>query len=167
MWVNRVVSFLQVFLTIYLCAFLSSTDTIQPARQERVHSNFFYDFKGLINSGDYFAGSLGPFCQHTSSHSRKAGGDEVRLSCRQQYELQKYTSSTVTHIEHSISILNIKICTMVPQWFRCCATNRKVAGSIPASVIVFFIDMKSFRSHYGPGVESASNRNEYQEHFLG
>jgi len=26
---------------------------------------------------------------------------------------------------------------------------------------------KSFRSHYGPGVDSASNKNEYQEHFLG
>ena len=31
----------------------------------------------------------------------------------------------------------------------------------------FFIDIKSFRSHYGPEVYSASNRNEYQEHFLG
>jgi hypothetical protein len=31
----------------------------------------------------------------------------------------------------------------------------------------FFIDIKSFRSHYGPGVDSASNINEYQEHFLG
>ena len=31
----------------------------------------------------------------------------------------------------------------------------------------FFIDIKSFRSHYGPGVESASNKNEDQEHFLG
>ena len=30
-----------------------------------------------------------------------------------------------------------------------------------------FIDIKSFRSHYGPGVDSASNRNEYQKHFLG
>jgi len=30
-----------------------------------------------------------------------------------------------------------------------------------------FIDIKSFRSHYGPGVNSASNRNEYQEYFLG
>jgi len=30
-----------------------------------------------------------------------------------------------------------------------------------------FIDIKSFRSHHGPGVDSASNRNEYQEHFLG
>jgi len=30
----------------------------------------------------------------------------------------------------------------------------------------FFIDIKSFRSHYGPGVDSASNGNEYQEHFV-
>jgi len=51
--------------------------------------------------------------------------------------------------------------TAVAQWLRCCATNRKVAGSIPAGVI----DIKSFRSRYGSGVDSASN--EYQEHFLG
>jgi len=50
--------------------------------------------------------------------------------------------------------------TAVAQWLRCCATNRKVAGSIPAGVIEFFIDIKSFRSHYGHGVDSASNRNE-------
>ena len=25
----------------------------------------------------------------------------------------------------------------------------------------------SFRPHYGPGVDSASNKNEYQEYFLG
>jgi len=25
----------------------------------------------------------------------------------------------------------------------------------------------TFRSHYGPGVDSASNTNEYQEYFLG
>jgi len=31
----------------------------------------------------------------------------------------------------------------------------------------FFIDIKSFRSHYCPGVDSASNRNEYERHFLG
>jgi len=51
----------------------------------------------------------------------------------------------------------------VAQWLRFFATNRKVAVSIPAGVI----DIKSFRSHYGPGVDSASNRNEYQEYFLG
>ena len=56
--------------------------------------------------------------------------------------------------------------TAVAQWLRCCATNRKVAGSIPAGVNGFFIDIKSFLSHYGPGVESTSNSNEYQEYFL-
>ena len=55
--------------------------------------------------------------------------------------------------------------TAVVQWLRCCATNPKVASSIPASVSAFFIDINSFRSHYGPGVESASNRNEYLEYF--
>jgi len=44
---------------------------------------------------------------------------------------------------------------------------RQVVGSIPAGVSGFFIDIKSFRSHYGPGVDSASNRTEYQEYFLG
>ena len=55
----------------------------------------------------------------------------------------------------------------VAQWLRFCATNRKVAGSIPVGVSGFFIDIKSFRSHYGPGVDSASNINDYQENFLG
>ena len=53
--------------------------------------------------------------------------------------------------------------TAVTEWLRCCATNQKVAGSIPAGVIY----IKSFRSYYGPGVDSSSNRNEYQEHFQG
>jgi len=53
------------------------------------------------------------------------------------------------------------------QWFRCYATNRKVAGSIPASVSGFFIDITSFRSQYGPGVYSSPNRNEYQVYLRG
>jgi len=57
--------------------------------------------------------------------------------------------------------------TSVAQWLRCCATNQEVAGSIPAGVTGFFTDIKSFRPYYGPGVNSASNRNEYQEYFLG
>ena len=57
--------------------------------------------------------------------------------------------------------------TAVVQWLSCYASNRKVTGSIPAGVSGFFIDIKSFRSHYDPRVDSASNRNEYQEHFLG
>jgi len=46
------------------------------------------------------------------------------------------------------------------------STIRKVAGSIPGGVSGFFIDIESFWSHYGPRVDSASNRNEYQEYFL-
>ena len=53
------------------------------------------------------------------------------------------------------------------QWLRCCATNRKVARSIPAGVGGFFIDIKTFRLHYGPGVDSTSNRNEYRGIFSG
>ena len=49
------------------------------------------------------------------------------------------------------------------QWLRCCVTNLKVAGSIPGSVTGFFVDTKT----YGPGVDSVSNRNKYQEHFRG
>ena len=46
----------------------------------------------------------------------------------------------------------------------------QIRGSLVRSQLVsleFFTDIKSFRSHYGPGVDSASKRNEYQEHFLG
>jgi hypothetical protein len=54
----------------------------------------------------------------------------------------------------------------VAQWLRHCATNRKVTGTIPDGVTGIF-HWQSFRLYYGPGVDSASNRNEYQEYFLG
>jgi hypothetical protein len=57
--------------------------------------------------------------------------------------------------------------TAIAQWLRCCAKNRKVAGSIAVDVSGFFIDIKSFRSDCGPGVDSASNGNEYEKYFLG
>ena len=56
--------------------------------------------------------------------------------------------------------------TAVAQWLRCCATNRKVAVRSQLVSLEFFIDIKYFRLHYGPGLDLASNRNEYQEHFL-
>jgi len=59
-----------------------------------------------------------------------------------------------------IMLLYYRQGTAVAQWLRFCATNRKVAVSIPAGVSEFFIDIKSFRLHYVPGVDSASNRNE-------
>ena len=51
-------------------------------------------------------------------------------------------------------------------WLRHCATSRKVAGSIPDGVTGIFLT-QSFWPHYGPGVDSASNRNEDQEYFMG
>jgi hypothetical protein len=57
--------------------------------------------------------------------------------------------------------------TAVAQWLKYYAINQKVAGSIPDCVIGIFHWHKSFRSHYGPGVDLASDRNEYQEYFLG
>jgi len=52
-------------------------------------------------------------------------------------------------------------------WVRHCATSREVAGSVPDWVIGIFSLKWSFRPHYGLGFDSASNRNEYQEYFLG
>jgi len=46
----------------------------------------------------------------------------------------------------------------------------KIVRSLVRTQLVsleFFIDIKSFRSHYGPRVYSTSNRKEYQKHFLG
>jgi hypothetical protein len=57
--------------------------------------------------------------------------------------------------------------TAVAQWLRCCATNQKVAGSIPNGVVEFFIDINPFDRTMALGVDSASNRNEYQQYFLG
>jgi len=68
------------------------------------------------------------------------------------------THKIVVVVVFFIIIITTIMGTAVAQWLRCCA------GSIPAGVSGFFIDVKSFRSHYGL---SASNRNEYQEYFLG
>jgi hypothetical protein len=47
------------------------------------------------------------------------------------------------------------------------ATSRKVAGPISKEVIIFFQFTKSFQLHYGPGFDSASNSNEYEEYSWG
>ena len=51
----------------------------------------------------------------------------------------------------------------VAELFEALPTNRKVAGSIPDGVIRIF----HWHNTSGPGVDSASNRNEYGEYFLG
>jgi len=76
------------------------------------------------------------------------------------------TKHSNSKVEISFRYFNIAG-TAVAQCLRCCTTNRKVAGSISAGVNGLFIDIKFFRLHYGPGVDSASNRNEYRVYLLG
>ena len=52
-------------------------------------------------------------------------------------------------------------------WLRHCATSRKVLGFDSRWFHWNFSLTYSFRPHCGPGVNSASNRNEYQEYLLG
>ena len=51
-------------------------------------------------------------------------------------------------------------------WLRHCTTRRKVASSIPDVVIGIFHTHNPYKPHYGPGVDSATKRNVYQECFL-
>jgi hypothetical protein len=53
-------------------------------------------------------------------------------------------------------------CTRWRSWLRHCATSRKVAGSIPHGVTAIF----HLHNSSDPGIDSASNRNEYQGYFL-
>ena len=56
-----------------------------------------------------------------------------------------------------------------PRWHNGQGADLQIGRSLVRSQLVsveFFIDIKFFRSHYGPGVDSASNRNEYHEYFL-
>jgi hypothetical protein len=58
-------------------------------------------------------------------------------------------------------------CTRQLSWLRHYAASLKVVGSSPEEVIGFFQLTSSFQPHYGPGVDSTSNRNEYQEYSWG
>jgi len=49
---------------------------------------------------------------------------------------------------------------------RATARYRPARGS-PGICHLGYFSFPSFRPHYGPGFDSASNRNEYQEYFLG
>jgi hypothetical protein len=99
--------------------------------------------------------------------------DELRVSIHPFFQIQAPMYYETNHqiflnvIMNSMPWDTFVVGTAVAQCLSCCATNRKVAGSIPAGVIGFFIDIKSLWSHYGPGVDSASKINEYQEYFLG
>jgi len=57
-------------------------------------------------------------------------------------ELPRRKHTTVTELprrKYNNLIIQKKAGTAVAQWLRCCVTNRKEAGSIPAGVSEFFI----------------------------
>jgi hypothetical protein len=95
---------------------------------------------------------------------------------QQNYDLPE--KFYVTWLHHSvphyveswieIKIILISFCTIyiyIYSWLRHYSTSRKVAGSILEEVIAFSQLAYSHYSHYGTGVDPASNRNEYQEFF--
>jgi len=51
-------------------------------------------------------------------------------------------------------------------WFKHCATSPKFVVSIPDGGLWNFSLTRSCRPHYGPGVDSATNGNEYQKYLL-
>jgi hypothetical protein len=87
--------------------------------------------------------------QEISTHTRTGLVEQVGLMTPYIYKVHKVNGGTQWR-----------------SWLRYCATFRKVAGSIPDGIIGIFHG-PSFWLHYGLGVDSASNRNEYKEYFLG
>ena len=78
--------------------------------------------------------------------------------------VEYYKQKTVICYKLVAPLHSVPLITYIPadgggtrwrSWLRHCATSRKVAGSFPDG------------PHYGLGIDSASNRNEYQEYFLG
>ena len=63
----------------------------------------------------------------------------------------------------NFSVWGTRWCSLL----RHCPTSWKVTGSIPNGVTGIFHCIYLPATHYGPGVDSASNRNEYRPYFLG
>jgi hypothetical protein len=56
------------------------------------------------------------------------------------------------YLEERSPVTNQMRGTAVAQWLRYCATNRKVAGSIPDGVMEFFIDINPSHSTMALGL---------------
>jgi hypothetical protein len=67
----------------------------------------------------------------------------------------------------NVYIINKGARGSVGGWVTMLQAGRKVVGSILNEVIGYFQLTESFQPHYGPRVDSASNRNEYQESSWG
>jgi len=82
----------------------------------------------------------GPICdigQNVIEYSFETGSGRGPIYCPIVFLI---TFIEKAFISNFVIILYIKG-TAVAQWLRCCVTIRKFAGSIPAAVIRFFIDI--------------------------
>jgi len=77
---------------------------------------------------------------------------------------------TVMNLKHVVSLILINLTAIGgARWAVVKALRYKPAGrgfDFPWCHWNFSVT-QSFRSHYGPGVDSVSNRNEYQVYLLG
>jgi hypothetical protein len=64
-------------------------------------------------------------------------------------------------------LVQVKLGHAVAQCFEAQSYKPEGRGFDSRRVHWNFSLTQSFRPHYGPGVDSASNRNEYQKYFLG
>jgi hypothetical protein len=118
--------------------------------------------------------SLASLSTHTSTfpYMNKTYGPQLLFETvkNTKYILYHMISKNSSNKRQTQPFVHYSAClwgTAVAQWLRYCSTNRKVAGSIPDGVIGIFHWHNPSDHNYGPGIDSASNRNEYQEHFLG
>jgi len=97
---------------------------------------FFKVWFFIDQLGKYFYPWRSLQSQFAGRHILRLVGVQTRGSLRLQYLM--IICVTAVNRRLNDEQYNIKWGTAVAQWLRCCATNRKIAGSIPDGVIGMF-----------------------------
>ena len=128
---------------------------MEESRKNTGILNFGFGFRSQDSATSLVITLLGAGCKSTSGsntgndivfiiHTFSSVSNDISLASSSASSPQSAIYWVIFQFTMSLLIL------AVPPWLRCCATNRKVAGSIPAGVSGFLIHIKSFRSHYWP-----------------
>ena len=108
-----------------------------PNNASRWHMGFNSVFKGLNMLRCYIN------CEHLIILTCKSSNKTIVLRFFINCQLHSCAKHTIDYTCYKCVVvmylyIYIYMGTTVAQWLRCCATNWKVAGSIPASVIAIF-----------------------------